>query len=150
MKKVLLLCVASQTVINFRVELIKALQKRGSVVSVVAFDEIYKQEIIALGVDFYCLNEKNRNLNIFKLFALKRKYKAIIQKIQPTLVFTFMLKPNTFGVMAAKSAGIKNIYSMVEGAGDVFIHNSFKWKLVRFVVCQLYKRAFKNVRKVFF
>ena len=150
MKKVLLLCVASQTVINFRVGLIKVLQEHGCAVSVVAFDDAYKQEIIDLGVDFYCLNEKNRSLNIIKFFALKNKYKAIIQKLQPNLVFTFMLKPNTFGVLAAKSAGITNIYSMVEGIGDVFIHNSFKWKLVRFVVCCLYKRAFKKVRKVFF
>ena len=29
-------------------------------------------------------------------------------------------------IEAAKSEGIKNIYSMVEGAGDVFIHNTLK------------------------
>ncbi|MBQ8658076.1 MAG: glycosyltransferase family 4 protein [Clostridia bacterium] len=150
MKKILLLCVTSQNVITFRAGLIKTLQENGCAVSVVAFDDEYKEEIKALNVDFYCIKEKNRGMNPLKILSLKGKYKKLIQTIQPDTVFTFMLKPNTFGVKAAKSAGIKNIYSMVEGAGDVFIHNSLKWKAVRFVVCRLYKSSFKNVKKVFF
>lgn len=150
MKKILLLCVTSQNVITFRAGLIKTLQKNGFTISVIAFDDEYKEEIDMLNVDFYCIKEKNRGMNPLKILSLKGKYKKLIQKINPDIVFTFMLKPNTFGVMAAKSAGVKNIYSMVEGAGDVFIHNSLKWKIVRFVVCRLYKKAFKSSKKVFF
>lgn len=65
-------------------------------------------------------------------------------------MFSFQIKPNTFGVLAAKKAGIKNIYSMVEGAGDVFINNGLKWKIIRKIVCVLYKKAFRNSKKVFF
>ena len=61
-----------------------------------------------------------------------------------------MLKPNVFGVRAAKKASVKNVFSMVEGAGDVFIYNSLKWKVIRFVVCKLYRCSFKNSKKVFF
>ncbi len=150
MKKILLLCVTSQNVITFRAGLIKTLQEKDYSVSVIAFDDEYETEIQALNVDFYCIKEKNRGLNPFKILFLKRKYKKLIQQIQPDTVFTFMLKPNTFGVKAARSANIKNIYSMVEGAGDVFIHNSLKWKLIRLVVCRLYKSAFKYAKKVFF
>ena len=39
---------------------------------------------------------------------------------------------------------------MVEGAGDVFIHNSLKWKIIRFVVSRGYKKSFKISKKVFF
>lgn len=150
MKRILLLCVTSQNVVTFRAGLIKTLQKNGCAVSVIAFDDEYKEEIAKLNVDFYCIKEENRGTNPLKILSLKGKYKKLIRQIAPDTVFTFMLKPNTFGVMAAKSAGVKNIYSMVEGAGDVFIRNSLKWKLVRFVVCALYKKAFKSSRKVFF
>lgn len=150
MKKILLLCVTSQNVVTFRSGLIKTLQEKGFAVSVIAFDDEYKEEIDKLNVDFYCIKEENRGMNPLKIFSLKGKYKKLIQKIQPDIVFTFMLKPNTFGVMAAKSAGVKNIYSMVEGAGDVFINDSLKWKIIRRVVCGLYKKAFKNSKKVFF
>ena len=150
MKKILLLCVTSQNVITFRARLIKALQEKGYAVSVVAFDNEYKEDIAKLKVDFYCIEEKNRSMNPLKILSLKGKYKKLIKQINPDIVFTFMLKPNTFGVLAAKSAGVENIYSMVEGAGDAFIHNSLKWKIVRSVVCALYRKAFKHSKKVFF
>jgi len=38
----------------------------------------------------------------------------------------------------------------VEGAGDVFIYNTIKWRFIRFMVCKLYKNSFKRVKKVFF
>ena len=150
MRKVVLLCVSSQGVINFRSALIKSLQANDYQVSVVAFDNEYEEEILKLGVDFYCINDKNRSVNPFKIFSLKGKYKKLLRKISPDVVFTFMLKPNVFGVLAAKSLGIKRIYSMVEGAGDVFIQNTFKWKCIRFAVCKFYKRAFRFSKKVFF
>ena len=112
MKKILLLCVSSQSIINFRIGLIKKFQKNGYIVSVVAFDDEYQEEIKALNVDFFFIKEKNRGTNPLKILGIKRKYKKIIKEIQPDIVFTFMLKPNTFGVMATKSTGVKNIYSM--------------------------------------
>lgn len=150
MKKILLICGTSQTVLNFRVGLIRALQAEDIEVSVITLDSVFKKEIVALNVDFYCVEDKNRSLNPFKILSLKNKYCKIIKEVKPDIVFTFMLKPNTFGVLAAKKAGVKNIYSMVEGAGDVFINNGLKWKFIRKVVCGLYKKAFKNSKKVFF
>ena len=150
MKRILLICVSSQSIINFRIGLIKELQENGYVVSVVAFDDEYQEEIKALNVEFFSIKEQNRGMDPLKILSLKGKYKKLIKQIEPNVVFTFQLKPNTFGVRAAKSAGVKNIYSMVEGAGDVFIHNTLKWKLIRFVVCKLYKKAFRKAKKVFF
>lgn len=148
--KILLLCVSSQSVINFRQTLIKKLQAEQYLVSVVAFDEDYKKEVEDLDVDFYCIQDKNRSLNPLKVLSLKSKYYKLIKEIAPDIVFSFMLKPNTFGVMAAKKANVKKIFSMVEGAGDVFIKNTLKWKVIRSVVCLLYKRAFIYSNKVFF
>ena len=150
MKKATLVCVTSQSVITFRKGLIKALQNKGYSVSVIAFDSEYKEDILALGVDFYCIEDSNRSVNPFHILSLKAKYKKIIKKLSPDIVFTFMLKPNIFGVLAAKSAGVKNIFSMVEGAGDVFINNSVKWRVIRLVVCTLYRSSFRHSKKVFF
>lgn len=149
-KKILLICVSSQNVITFRAGLIKTLLENGYDVSVVAFDNVYRREIEALGVELYCVNDSNRSMNPFRVLSLKKKYYNIIEKVQPDIVFTFMLKPNIFGVQAAKKAKVKEIYSMVEGAGDVFIYNGLKWKLVRALVCHLYRKAFQSVKKVIF
>ena len=149
-KKILLICVSSRNVVTFRTGLIEALQQEGYAVSIIAFDDEYAEEIKELGVSFYCLDDNNRSLSPLKLLTLKKKYRRLIEEISPDIVFTFMLKPNTFGVFAAKKAGVKRIYAMVEGAGDAFIYNTWKWKLVRFFVCRLYKKSFRIARKVFF
>ena len=150
MKKILLITPTSGQVIGFRAKLIETLQQNEYEVSALTFDREREQEIESKNIKFYCVEDKNRSLNPFKILSLKNKYCKIIKEVKPDIVFTFMLKPNTFGVLAAKKAGVKNIYSMVEGAGDVFINNGLKWKLVRKVVCSLYKKAFKNSKKVFF
>lgn len=150
MKKILLITPTSGQVIGFRAKLIETLQQNGYEVSVLTFDREREQEIESKNIKFYCVEDKNRSLNPFKILSLKNKYCKIIKEVKPDIVFTFMLKPNTFGVLAAKKAGVKDIYSMVEGAGDVFINNGLKWKVIRKVVCGLYKKAFKNSKKVFF
>ena len=150
MKKIVLLCVTSQSVLTFRKGLIKKLKEENYHVSVVAFDELHRSEVEALGVDFYCIEDKNRSINPLRLFSLKGKYKKLLKQLQPDVVFTFMLKPNVFGPGAAKAAGVKNIYSMVEGAGDVFINKGLLWKVARRILCFMYNRAFKHCKKVFF
>lgn len=149
-KRILLLCASSNSVRNFRQPMIKMLQKKGCRVGVCVYDDNNKDLIKNLGVDYFLIPSHNRVTNPFQLLNLKRSYTKLIKEYSPDAVFTFVLKPNTFGVLAAKKAGINNIYSMVEGAGDVFINNGFKWKFIRKVVCSLYKKAFKNCKKVFF
>ena len=149
-KKILFICNTSHSVITFRKKMVMKMVENGYAVSVVAFDDEYKTELESLGVTFYLLQDKNRSLNPLKILSLKNRYCKLIKQINPDIVFTFMLKPNVFGVRAAKKAGVENVFSMVEGAGDVFIYNSLKWKVIRFVVCKLYRRSFKNYKKVFF
>lgn len=149
-KKILLICLGSRTIITFRKGLIKALLANGYNVSIIAFDNEYESEIVKLGVEFYFVQSENRSLNPMGMLRLEKEYYSLIKKIMPDIVFTFMLKPNIFGVRAAKKAGIQNIFSMVEGAGDAFINNSAKWKVIRLVVCKLYKGSFKHAKKVLF
>ena len=144
------MCATSKMVLSFRTELIKKFQDNGYQVSVSAFDGEKAKEIEGLGVSFYCMDDNNRSTNPLKILSLKNKYKKLIQQVKPDVVLTFMLKPNVFGPLACKSLGVKKVFSMVEGAGDVFVNNGLKWKIIRAVVCHLYRRSFKHVKKVFF
>lgn len=148
--KILLVCNTSTSVITFRMPLIHAFKEKGIKVSVIAFDDKRKAEIETNGVEFYCVRGSNTSLNLLKILGLKGEYYKIIKRIKPDIVFTFMLKPNIFGVLAARRLSVKNIYSMVEGAGEAFANNSLKWKIIRFVICRLYKKSFKQCKKVFF
>ena len=149
-KKIAMIVVASQNVLTFRQNLIKKFISLNYDVSIISFDRDYENEIKKLNVNFYCIEDNNRSTNPFKTLHLKKKYYNYLKLINPDIVFTFMAKPNTFGVMAAKKAKVNKIFSMVEGLGDPFINQSFKWKLIRFSLCRLYKKAFKEVNGAFF
>lgn len=148
--KIFLLVTKSETVLTFRQCLIRHLLEQGHAVHVIAYDDDCRHEIRQLGVAFASVRQENRWLNPFAIVQYALQVRKLLKQAQPDLVFTFQLKPNTFGVLAAKSAGIKQIFSMVEGAGDVFIQNTLKWKLIRLVACALYRIALQHARKVFF
>ncbi len=150
MKKIMLICAMSISVKSFRIPLIKTLQKEGYRVGVVVFDDDNKELIQSLGVDYFCVGGDNRTTNPLKFLKTKKAYSKIIKEYQPDAVLTFMVKPNTLGVPAAKKAGVKKVVSFVEGLGDVFILNSLKMRLVRKIVCWLYKKAFKKVDRAIF
>ncbi len=148
--KILLITPTSNQIVTFRKALIEKFQSEGHEVFTIAFDEENREVIESRGITHFCVSGANRSLNPIKILSLKRSYAKIISQVKPDIVFTFMLKPNTFGVLAAKKAKVKNIFSMVEGAGDVFINGGLKWKIIRYVVCKLYRRSFKYSKKVFF
>ena len=148
--RILLICSKSGVVVNFRRKLIEKLQENGHQVCAIAFDNQHEQTIKERNIEFRYFEDANRSLNPFKVLTLSKRYSKVIKELKPDVVFTFMLKPNIYGVQGARKAGVENIYSMVEGAGDVFINNGFKWKLIRKLVCRGYKKAFKIAKKVFF
>ena len=149
MEKITLIINNSSHIIGFRFNLIQRLKKEYEV-SVIAFDDKYQDDADKMNVKFYCVNANNRSLNLLQNLTIVGQIQKILEDIKPDKVFTFMLKPNTFGVFAAKKAGVKDIYSMVEGAGEPFINSGLKWTIIRAVVCALYKKAFKFSKKVFF
>ena len=148
--RILFICPKSSVFINFRKKLIQRLQGLGHTVCGIAFDNEREAEVRELNVEFYHFKDTNRGINPFKVLTLKSRYAKLIREINPDLVFTFMIKPNIYGVQGAKKAGCDNIYSMVEGAGDTFNNKGLKWQFIKRFVCKGYKKAFKNSKKVFF
>ena len=147
--KILLITTASNTVLNFRKDLIKHIQKRGHEVFVIVNDGKSNEEIEKLGVKLFSVEADNRNMNFLKNMVYKKRIRKIIINEKPDMVFTFQIKPNIFGTLSAKKY-TRNIYSMVEGLGDVFVKKSLFWSLIRIIIGQMYKKSFKFVKKVFF
>jgi len=140
----------SESVLTFRRTLISHLEENGYAVTVVAQDNERETDIAKLGVPFYCVAQDNRGLNPFSILRYWHQIRRILKEEKPDVVFTFQLKANTFGVYGAKTAGVGRVFSMVEGAGDVFIKQSAMWKALRAVICLLYRVAFSQVERVIF
>lgn len=145
--KVLMVVTTLQIVELFRIDLIKELVRRENEVVVVSdfggddAKNVYKKIDVAL---------TNRSISVTKAVNYYKAVKKAVKEECPDVIMTFMVKPNTLGVLAAKSARKSaRVYSMVEGMGVVYTDNSFKYKLIRLITNFLYRRAFKKIDGLF-
>lgn len=151
MAKIVLLGSHPESLVNFRKEMIQALAVSNQVIVCVpdASEKII-QQLKQIGVEYKNIKLSRTGLNPFKdIFTLVDLYKLFI-KIQPDQVFFYTSKPVIFGSIAAKLAGVKQIYSMITGLGSYFVYNDIKSLSVRFIMIALYKLALVFNTKVFF
>lgn len=135
---------------NFRLNVIDKLLAEGHKVIVIApIDEYLEYKEKYPKVKHYSLRTLDRDsTNPFKdlllVAELVRKYRLI----QPDLILHYTNKPNIFGGIAAKIAGIPSI-AMVTGLGYAFIHNGWIKKITTFlyrIIGRFHKKfIFENI-----
>jgi glycosyltransferase involved in cell wall biosynthesis len=67
--------------------------------------------------------------------------------------FSYFAKPVIFGTLAAKLAGVRYRYSMIEGLGYAFAggdRSSVKRRIIRHILLRLYRLSQSGTRRVFF
>ncbi len=149
--RVLVIAPKNKTIFNFRGDLIKGMIANGHEVYAIGPNQDFMEDVMALGIkEFIEVPFVKDNTSIFGDLKYCKRLKKAIKQLAPDLVFSYTIKPVIYGSIAAKSVGVKKIYPMVTGLGRVYSSNSFKAKLVRFLVGRLYKRAFKKCDKVMF
>ena len=154
--KILLIGNQSSTIILFRKKLIERLVFSGVTVHVLVMDNDRSnfQQISLLGAipEQYEFSRSGMNplSDLVNTVALSKK----IRLINPDVVFCFFPKPVIFGTLAAKLAGVKNIYSLLEGLGFCYTKHSkkdsFKKKLLKATQTFLYKLTLPRAKKVLF
>lgn len=147
--RILMINTTSESVISFRQDLINRFKDDNHDIFTIVNDNIREEDIKKLGVSVININQNNRSKNILKLFLYYKNIKKIVRDVKPDVIFSFQVKPNTLGILASRKY-CDNIFAMVEGLGDVFIKQNVMWKMIRMMVKQMYRRAFKFTEKVFF
>lgn len=82
-----------------------------------------------------------------------RAIRAIYDAIKPLhldVLHTFTAKPNIYGTVAGRLAGVARIINLVEGLGSFYLENDLKSRIVRSVIEALYRRTFKLSDTVMF
>ena len=127
---------------NFRLSLIKALKQSGYRVLVIAPVDEYIHYLNDsyftrhIPIKYLSPQRKNPFSDLLFLFELIRIY----HREKPDIVFHYTIKPNIYGSLAARWAGIRSIPT-VTGLGYAFLHSN----LLSRVVQLLYRFAFKKV-----
>jgi glycosyltransferase involved in cell wall biosynthesis len=150
-QKILLIGVEPNSLINFRVELIKEFEKSGKVVTTVSLplsidqEKDFSKRIINHVSILFQRNSLNPIADLRLLFSMSRLYRQ--QK--PEAIFAYTIKPVIWGGLAARFQGVK-FYALVTGLGFAFQGENFKRKLLTKFVSFLYKFALKDSKAVIF
>lgn len=154
--KVCLVGVVPSSVYGFRKGLIYRLRHEGCSVTALVDKKASAREgarILNLGVNLHGYHVSRRGTNPFRdlLTFFHLVYK--ISKIKPDIIVTYTIKPNIYGVLAARILGVRCIFAMVEGAGFSLQEeesSSGLRKAISFIVKVLYKSALIRSDRVVF
>jgi len=135
----------SWNIYNFRMGLVKAFLNLGYEVIAIAPEDEFTPQLIAAGCEYYPVSMENKGTNPLQDLMLTKRFYDCYRRVKPDVILQYTIKPNIYGTLAAKLAGIPTINN-VSGLGTVFIIQNFVSK----VALQLYKLAFKFPAKVFF
>ncbi len=145
MKKIVLVANTSWSMIKFRSGIIKRLVSEGYRLYVIAPYDHFADELEKMGCIYIDIPMNNKGTNIFAdLLFMKRLYK-LYKELHPDLIFHYTIKPNIYGTLAAKKAGIKSV-AVVTGLGYTFINDNVTAKAAKF----LYKISLKHATQVWF
>lgn len=135
---------------NTRKKLFSSVINKGYDVTLTGYELGYEKKISKMGGKFTQTPVDRSGFNPIKDIILLMTYYKIIKRENIELVHSYTIKPNIYGSIAAKLAGVKNIYPTINGLGYVYTENDVKTKIIRFVTSFLYKLAFSCATKVFF
>jgi hypothetical protein len=146
-KKIALVANSTWNIYNFRLNLIDKLLVEGHEVVVIApVDEYIEYKENYPQVKHVALRTLDRDStnpikDLILIAELTRKYK----RIRPDLIIHYTNKPNIYGAIAAKRAGIESV-AIVTGLGYAFIHSGW----IKKITTALYKYTSKYHKKFIF
>lgn len=150
MKKFLLISPKNRTAYNFRGELIEEIRSQGYKVIVTGPNQEHVDRIEALGARFVEIPMNKNGVNpLADLRYMYRLYK-LMRREKPVCTLGYTIKPVIYGAIAARLAGVRNIHSMITGAGYLFISGSLKAKILKQISFVLYRIGLACADKVIF
>jgi len=133
------------SVYNFRLDVIRYLIDHGFQVMVLAPDDEYSSYLQESGCRFIPLDFNNKTENPIADLFFYRQLKALYRQHRPDFIFHYVAKPNIYGSLAAAAVGIPSV-AVITGLGYPFAKRNWLYRLVK----QLYKRALRKTREVWF
>lgn len=144
-KKILLIANEYSTIINFRMELVKALVDEGYTVGIALPLHERVKEFVDLGCKYYPLNVDRRSKNPIKDVRLLKDISKILKEFKPSFAFTFTIKPNVYGGLVC-ALNNTPFAATITGLGSSIQNGGFMRKISLF----LYKIGLRKASKVFF
>ena len=144
-KKVLFLVNHDVVIYNFRLELVERLLSDGYEVHISSPYGERIDDLVRLGAEYHEIKMDRHGMNPVKEILLLKEYRKLIKTVHPFIILGYTIKPNIYGAVAAKEAGVPFVAN-ITGLGTAVENGGWKQK----VTVVLYKAAFTKVQCVFF
>ncbi|MCW1401492.1 glycosyltransferase family 4 protein [Novosphingobium sp. MW5] len=132
--------------VNFRAGLIRALIARGfRVVAIAPPDAEMERRLADMGCAFEPVAIDSAGLSPLRDFATFLAFRRAIARHRPAAWLSWTIKPNVYGSLAARLAGVP-AFPNVSGLGTAFIRKN----LLTQIVTRLYTAGFARAHRVFF
>lgn len=152
MKSVIFYCGDGNSLVNFRLELIKLFIRNKF--KVYAFGPYIKDhnltKLTRLGVIYESTSMERKNVNPFSFVHNILSLRKRIKKIKPDFIFSYTHKPVVVGAFAAAFIKQTKIISLITGTGHLFDDHNLKFKLRKFFGLLVFKTALFLSNKVIF
>jgi N,N'-diacetylbacillosaminyl-diphospho-undecaprenol alpha-1,3-N-acetylgalactosaminyltransferase len=135
---------------QFRRGLIRSLRERGHEVYAACSDGEYVPRLLELGVTHIPV-DVGGGISPFKGLMTVVALTSAFRKHRIDLLSTFTIKPNIYGALAGRLAGVKTIVAQVSGRGTPFMDRpGLRARALRAVVTRLYALGLRSAQKVWF
>ena len=130
---------------KFRQELLEELVKKHEVYICLPNGE-YIEDLVAIGCKFVpCNCLERQGTNPVKDLALMNFYKKTLKAYKPDIVFTYTIKPNSYGGMVCGMMRVPYVVN-ITGLGTAIENESWMQK----IALTIYKLGLRKAQKVFF
>ena len=126
---------------RFRAPIMRKLLEDGVRVYAVAPPGRFVTDIESMGVEFVPWNLNRRSLNPFSELRSLIDLVTIYRRLRPDLAQHFTVKPNVYGAIAARAAGVPLVFGGVTGLGTAFASGGTLRPVLRLSVRLLYRLA---------
>lgn len=154
-RSIAMLTSGAATLANFRGPLIREFVTRGIRVYALApdHDETTRAAMTSLGAEPVDVSLDRTGMHPLRDIRDMLALVGVFHRLKPDAVFSYFIKPVTYGTIAARLAGVHNRFAMVAGLGYVFTPgagpDTLKRRVLRKIASALYWTAFRFCRIVF-
>ncbi|ELH0899974.1 TPA: glycosyltransferase family 4 protein [Vibrio cholerae] len=143
--KLIMVANTAWSVFNFRHSLIKELLCCGVQLYVIAPEDKFSAKLAEMGCQVLDLPMQAKGVNPIADLGLMLRLLRHYREIKPDFIIHYTIKPNIYGSLAAKLAGIPSL-AITTGLGYTFVNQNVVSQVAR----QLYKFAFRYPKEVWF
>ncbi len=146
---VLILVNHDVVIYNFRLELVERLLADGYEVHISSPYGERIDDLIALGANYHEIAIERHGMNPAKELGILAEYCRLIKEIKPIIVFGYTIKPNIYGVIASRLAGVPFVAN-ITGLGTAVENGGWQQELTIAMYHVAFGRKRGKIQKVFF